>query len=52
MKTKNPFLVLTNSFFLLLIMCCLSYSCADVQPQVIQCVTGYQYGFWVDYGMV
>jgi len=40
MKTNKSLLLV------LLTVCCLIYSCADVQPQVAECVVGHQYGFW------
>jgi len=46
MKTKTSILALTKAFFILLVMCCLFSSCAEVQPQVVECATGHQYGFW------
>lgn len=33
-------------FFIIIAICILLPSCADVQPQVSQCVLGHQYGFW------
>lgn len=30
----------------LLVLCFLLPSCADVQPQVNECLVGHQYGFW------
>jgi hypothetical protein len=46
MKTKTSILAATKVFFISLIVCCFFSSCADVQPQVMECVTGYQYGFF------
>lgn len=31
---------------LFILACMLLVSCADVEPQVAQCVVGHQYGFW------
>ena len=46
MKAKKSIFSTINVFLILIVMCCLFSSCADVQPQVVECVTGHQYGFW------
>jgi len=45
MKSKTSISILNRAFVILLIACCF-YSCADVQPQIPECVVGHQYGFW------
>jgi len=46
MKTKNSILTLTKVFIMLLVICCLFSSCADVQHNLNTCLEGHTYGFW------
>ena len=46
MKTNQTFTSISKLVFYCLLCAVLFSSCAQVQPQITECITGHQYGFW------